>query len=125
MAVTAKVDKANWKELDPSSLSKAQAAAYQAYRDAYAASKKAREAFEATVQPDAPKGQHFVFGYNFGKLSVAIVAGQFVPRADGGGSKGPVTLASLSGKPVAQAQTELRKARSNGAASPAEPPQAA
>ena len=52
------------------------AASYQAYRDAYAKAKKAREVFECdmTIAASLPATQRLVFGYNFGKLSIAIVA---------------------------------------------------
>ncbi len=62
-----------WQEIDPASLPEAQGGLYQEYKAQYRAMKEAREAFEASFAPAAPAGKRFVFGYNFGKLSMALV----------------------------------------------------
>lgn len=61
-----------WTELDPETLPPAQAAAYAEYKALYRKMKAAREAFEAGFQTAAPDGKRFVFGYNFGRLSIAV-----------------------------------------------------
>ena len=68
-------DKADWRVIDPETLPTDIAASYQAYRDAYAKAKKAREVFECdmTIAASLPATQRLVFGYNFGKLSIAVV----------------------------------------------------
>ena len=62
----------SWTEIDPDTLPAAQAAAYADYKALYRKMKAAREAFEASFQSAAPDGKRFVFGYNFGKLSIAL-----------------------------------------------------
>lgn len=66
---------ANWVEIDPSTLHDYEAQAYAGYKQAYKDMKTAREVFESRMQAAAglPEGKRLVFGYNFGKLSVAIV----------------------------------------------------
>lgn len=73
--MTAKSD-ANWVELDPTTLPANLSAAYAEYKEAYKFMKAQREAFEQAMADAAsvPAGKRMVFGYNFGKLSVAIVA---------------------------------------------------
>lgn len=61
-----------WVEIDPATLSEAEQAAYQAYKLAYKVMKEKRDAFEASMQTRAPQGKVLKFGYNFGKLSVAL-----------------------------------------------------
>lgn len=67
--------KADWNTIDPDTLPEVVKVAYNEYKAAYRMMKDARTNFEAamdnTILP--PKGQRLVFGYNFGKLSVAIV----------------------------------------------------
>ena len=64
-----------WIEIDPASLSKEVKKDYDAYKEEYRLAKIAREAFEESMRAtvEVPKGKKLVFGYNFGKLSVAIV----------------------------------------------------
>lgn len=65
---------ANWVEVDPATLGEKAAAAYAAYKAKYAEAKVLKQEFEremgAMVTDPAKR---MVFGYNFGKLSVAIV----------------------------------------------------
>lgn len=61
-----------WTEIDPETLPAAQAAAYAEYKALYRKMKACREAFEASFQSAAPEGKRFVFGYNFGRLSIAV-----------------------------------------------------
>lgn len=83
----------SWKEIDPTTLSKAQQDAYNAYKTAYSATTTKRKAFEALVTADMakvlPAGRGPVFGYRFGKLSLAIGEA----KAAAGVSKKAVTLA--------------------------------
>lgn len=66
---------ATWVELDPASLADDVQVAYRGYKDAYAVMKAQRLAFETMLAnaAEVPAGKRMVFGYNFGKLSVAIV----------------------------------------------------
>jgi hypothetical protein len=68
-------DKANWTELNADDLPAAIAGEYQKYKDMYRAMKAQRERFETALAAaaDVPAGKRMIFGYNFGKLSVAIV----------------------------------------------------
>jgi hypothetical protein len=61
-----------WVEIDVESLEDTQRIAYDDYKAAYKAMKSARECFEDEMQSLAPDGKRLVFGYNFGKLSVAV-----------------------------------------------------
>ena len=67
--------KAAWKVVDVDTLPANLRSAYQDYKTAYAYMKEARETFEKSMQAAAtlPTHERLVFGYNFGKLSVAIV----------------------------------------------------
>lgn len=64
---------ANWVELDPSTLTAAQQESYHAYKAAYRVMKDQRVEFEREMQAGVPEGSRMVLGYNFGKLSAAIV----------------------------------------------------
>jgi len=66
---------ATWIEIDPSTLDGDVLKAYKGYKDLYASMKAQRTAFEDAMAASAgvPEGKRMVFGYNFGKLSVAIV----------------------------------------------------
>lgn len=66
--------KADWIEIDPATLSSDQRTAYDQYKQMYRSMKAARELFEAEMQAGVRGGERMIFGYNFGKLSVAIVA---------------------------------------------------
>lgn len=64
-----------WHEINPETLTNQLGAAYKAYKAKYAEMKAARQQFEESMSAEAnlPVGKRMVFGYNFGKLSVAIV----------------------------------------------------
>ena len=66
---------ATWTQIDVASLPTPIAKQYARYKDAYAEMKAERKAFEdaITTQLAVPAGKRAVFGYNFGKLSIAIV----------------------------------------------------
>ncbi len=63
-----------WTQLDPASLSADLRAKYDAYKEAAKAANSLREAFERamTVAIDPLDTEKVVFGYRFGKLSLAI-----------------------------------------------------
>lgn len=73
-----KQGKDGWLELDPAiDMSDEQRTAYSAYKEAYKIAQAYRADYEAlmqaTLQAKAPT-KAFVFGYNFGKASVKVVA---------------------------------------------------
>jgi hypothetical protein len=72
MAKAIKSD-AVWVEIDPETLEAQQAQAYAAYKASYRVMKEQRGAFEAAMAQGVPQGKRMIFGYNFGKLSVAVV----------------------------------------------------
>lgn len=76
----AKANDAVWTQIDPSTLGEDIAQAYVDYKAAYTKMKNARVLFEAKMgnAAELPQGKRLVFGYNFGKLSVAIVDGERV-----------------------------------------------
>lgn len=83
MAKTTKTD-AVWTTVDVATLPTDTKAKYDAYKAAYLAMKDARNEFEqqmsAVIAPLT--GKRVIFGYNFGKLSIAIVDGQVAkPKA--------------------------------------------
>lgn len=63
-----------WMTIDPDTLPAHHAALYAEYKALYRKMKEAREKFEETVNEAAklPEGKRLVFGYNFGKLSMAV-----------------------------------------------------
>lgn len=65
---------AEWIQIDIDSLSNQQRFAYDEYKAKYRLTKEARENFENTMQLGVPDGMRIVLGYNFGKLSAAIVS---------------------------------------------------
>ena len=71
----AKDNSAVWHEIDPLTLTDEVKYAYDQYKAQYAAMKAARLTFETMLAAQAApvEGKRVVFGYNFGKLSVAIV----------------------------------------------------
>lgn len=77
MAKTTKTD-AVWTTVDVATLPADLAAAHAAYKVSYTAMKDARNAFETAMSTAIapPTGKRVIFGYNFGKLSVAIVDGE-------------------------------------------------
>lgn len=70
----AKTD-AVWTEINPDTLPTEINAAYARYKEMYREMKAQRTEFENSLSSAAnvPEGKRLVFGYNFGKLSVAIV----------------------------------------------------
>lgn len=70
-----------WVEIDPETLDADQKQAYDGYKAIYREMKAQRERFEASMSQGVPEGQRMIFGYNFGKLSVAIVADDRKPKA--------------------------------------------
>lgn len=76
---------ANWQTIDPATLSAPIAKQYANYKSAYVEMKAERKAFEdaITEQLSIPAGKRLVFGYNFGKLSVALVDDDAKPAAKG------------------------------------------
>jgi hypothetical protein len=75
--------KAEWQTIDVDTLNEGQREVYDNYKVAYRHMKACREVFEARMTEDAqlPSGQRLVFGYNFGKLSIAAVADDRKPAA--------------------------------------------
>lgn len=64
---------ADWVNIDIETLGSTGRKAYDDYKAAYKVMKDARAEFERLMAQDIPKGQRMIFGYNFGKLSVAVV----------------------------------------------------
>ena len=64
-----------WTELNPETLPDSIAVQYIEYKSQYQRMKQARLGFETMLADAAnlPTGKRMIFGYNFGKLSVAIV----------------------------------------------------
>lgn len=71
---------AQWVTIDPTTLDADVLEAYAQYKDAYREMKELRNAFEKAMAVDVPSGERMIFGYNFGKLSIAIVADDRVER---------------------------------------------
>lgn len=67
---------ANWLNVSLDDLSVTARREYEEYKTSYRIMKENRERFEGTMAKDNPvaTGQRLVFGYNFGKLSLAVVA---------------------------------------------------
>ncbi len=76
---------ATWQNIDPASLPEDLAKHYAAYKAAYAEMKSARETFEEemreALRSQTPRGKRIVFGYNFGKLSIACVEDDAKPAS--------------------------------------------
>lgn len=86
-----------WSEIDPTSLSLEQQAAYAEYKNEYVEMKKARAAFEQSMQVHAPAGSRIVCGYNFGKLSVALAPDEARPAKQAKGSLADFIAAQQAG----------------------------
>lgn len=84
---------ATWTQIDTTSLPTAIAKQYANYKSAYTEMKAERKAFEdaLTAMLSIPSGKRAIFGYNFGKLSIAIVDAAAAPKA----GSSAVSLASL------------------------------
>ena len=83
---------ATWTQIDTETLPTAIAKQYANYKSAYVEMKAERKSFEDALAAklDIPTGKRAVFGYNFGKLSIAIVDDTAKPKATSA-----VSLASL------------------------------
>lgn len=68
-------DDADWQTLDATKLPDDLLAAYELYTEAALAAREAKKHFEDSMSKAAtlPKGKRLIFGYRFGKLSIAIV----------------------------------------------------
>lgn len=64
---------ADWITIDVTTLDADVLEAFAQYKDAYREMKELRGAFEKLMAADVPAGERMIFGYNFGKLSIAIV----------------------------------------------------
>lgn len=77
MAYANKVAKGDWTEIDPATLPAQLSKPYNEYLAARKLAADKREAFETAfktaLKGRIPAGQKAVFGYNFGKLSMAVV----------------------------------------------------
>lgn len=91
---------ATWQTIDPDTLPVEIYNAYSAYKAAYADMKAVRVKFEQMMakQVAAPSGKRLVFGYNFGKLSVALVDAE-PAKAD---AKGTLSLSAFLASQSAQ-----------------------
>ena len=71
----AKDNSAVWSEINPDTLPAEIGQAYALYKEMYREMKAQRTQFETMLakQASLPEGKRAIFGYNFGKLSVAIV----------------------------------------------------
>lgn len=74
---------ATWTQIDTDTLPTPIAKQYANYKSAYAEMKAERKAFEDALAAmlNTKPGTRAVFGYNFGKLSIAIVADDAKPKA--------------------------------------------
>lgn len=91
-----------WTTIDPATLQDDQRQAYAEYKDAYKDMKARRETFEQMMQEGVPAGQRMILGYNFGKLSAAIVLDDRKP------AKAKATTQSLAEFLAAQANSGQR-----------------
>lgn len=85
---------ADWHEINPATMKPAVQKAYVAYKAHYAAGKALKAAFEKAAidaMELAGTGTTLAFGYNFGKLSMAVV-----PERDKAVSKKAIDFASLT-----------------------------
>lgn len=71
-----------WSEIDPQSLAPKAFKAYNEYVEQRKLANELKRVFETTMRDEAemPSGRKLVFGYNFGKLSVAVVEDDTKPR---------------------------------------------
>ena len=89
------LDKSDWQTLDIADLSKSAAGKYDTLLDAFAAVKAAKAAFEGQLNSEANLDREkLVFGYRFGKLSVAIVPDTDRPSKPSSGVSLKTLLAS-------------------------------
>lgn len=85
---------AEWTTINVDTLGDSIRSDWDSYKVAYRMAKEAREAFEEAMAKVAklPQGKRMIFGYNFGKLSVAIVDDD---RKPGKAKAGGLTLAQF------------------------------
>jgi len=69
-----KTDSLSWRNIDPATLPTGLSALYEDYKTAQRIAAQARDAFESAFTEIAavPTSQTMLFGYRFGKLSIAI-----------------------------------------------------
>jgi phage baseplate assembly protein W len=84
---------ANWQTIDPETLPAPVAKQYLRYKETYKEMKMDRDTFEQAMRDiaPAPTGKRLVFGYNFGKLSVALVDDDAKPTS----AKGTTSLSAF------------------------------
>jgi len=72
--MTAKTDSLSWRNIDPNTLPTGLSALYEEYKATQRIAAAARDAFESafTEMAEVPASQTMLFGYRFGKLSIAI-----------------------------------------------------
>ena len=72
-----------WRNIDIETLSPDMQEAYKSYKAAYAEAMRIREGFEHMIADAVkiPAGKRVVFGYRFGKLSLAIADDDTKPKA--------------------------------------------
>lgn len=93
MAYAQKLNKEDWIAIDTATLSAELQVSYAELREARRVAAAKRKAFEDMMQEASPEGQRMVFGYNFGKLSIALVEGEAKPVAKA--QKGAVSLSDF------------------------------
>lgn len=81
-----------WTDINPAELPPPVRVKYDAYKAAYRAMKEAKLAFEESARGviPAPDGFEVKFGYNFGKLGIALAPVSDKPKP---AAKGATTLA--------------------------------
>lgn len=91
---------ASWQTIDPETLPSAVSKQYARYKETYKEMKADRDAFEQAMRDlaPAPAGKRLVFGYNFGKLSVALVDDTDKPAT----AKGTLSLSAFLAGQTAQ-----------------------
>lgn len=87
MAKKPEIPKEAWVTIDPETLNPKQKKAYDAYKEDYKVMKEGRQAFEDEMQIGLPQGKRLAFGYNFGKLAIAVVDDDGTVKA----KKGPLS----------------------------------
>lgn len=72
-----------WQDIDPAELPKSAQDAYADYKASYRAMKAAKEQFETLARASipTPAGFEVKFGYNFGKLGIALAPVSDKPKA--------------------------------------------
>ena len=91
---------ANWQTIDPETLPAPVAKQYLRYKETYKEMKADRDAFEQAMRDLAPTpdGKRLVFGYNFGKLSIAAVDDTAKPASTKGALSLSAFLANSTGR---------------------------